>query len=71
MFFVSLISYRFLRIQFLSVPTLGSMIKSAQSFFTVIETILVSANVLLFMFTMILLFTGERAENQRIRKLNE
>lgn len=35
------------------------------------ETILVSANTLLFVLSMILLFTGERAENQRIRKLNQ
>lgn len=41
----------------------------ARTFFTGIETVLVSANVLLFVLFMILLFVGERAENERIRKL--
>ena len=43
----------------------------AKTIFTGVETLLVSANVLLFVISMILLFTGERAENQRIRRLNE
>ena len=43
----------------------------ARTVFTGVETILVSANVLLFVLFMILLFTGERAEKQRIRKLYE
>ena len=43
----------------------------ARTVFTGVETILVSANVLLFVLFMILLFTGERAEKQRIRRLNE
>ena len=43
----------------------------ARTVFTSVETILVSANILLFVLFMILLFIGERAENQRIRRLNE
>lgn len=43
----------------------------ARTIFTGVETVLVSANILLFVLSMILLFTGERAENQRIRRLNE
>lgn len=43
----------------------------ARTVFTGVETVLVSANVLLFVLSMILLFTGERAEKQRIRRLNE
>lgn len=42
-----------------------------QGFFTGTESILVSMNVLLFVFYMILLFTGQKAENVRIRRLNE
>ena len=50
---------------------LGYYDQSIRGIFTGIETVLVSANVLLFVLSMILLFTGERAENERIRKLNE
>lgn len=50
---------------------LGYYDQFARTVFTGVETILVSANVLLFVLFMILLFTGERAENQRIRALNE
>ena len=50
---------------------LGYYDQFARSFLTGIESILVSGNVLLFVFYMILLFTGERAEKERIRKLNQ
>ncbi len=50
---------------------LGYYNQFAQGIFTGIETVLVSANVLLFVLSMILLLTGERAENERIRKLNQ
>lgn len=42
-----------------------------RSLFTSIESVLVSGNILLFVLYMILLFTGEQAENDRIRKLNQ
>ena len=42
-----------------------------RSVFTGIESVLVSGNILLFVLYMILLFTGEQAENDRIRKLNQ
>ena len=50
---------------------LGYYDQFARGFLTGIESILVSGNVLLFVFYMILLFTGERAEKERIRKLNQ
>ena len=50
---------------------LGYYDQSIRIVFTGVETVLVSANVLLFVLSMILLFTGERAEKERIRKLNE
>ena len=50
---------------------LGYYNQSVRGIFTVVETVLVSVNVLLFVLSMILLFTGERAEKERIRKLNE
>lgn len=43
----------------------------ARSVFTGMESVLVSGNILLFVLYMILLFTGEQAENDRIRKLNQ
>ena len=42
-----------------------------QSFFTVLESLMSCLNILLFVLYMILLFTGQKAENERIRKLNE
>ena len=44
------------------------MIRSA---FTGLESLMVCLNILLFVLYMILLFTGQKAENERIRKLNE
>ena len=42
-----------------------------RSWFAGLESVLVSLNVLLFVLYMILLFTGQKAENVRIRRLNE
>ena len=42
-----------------------------QSVFTVLESLMGCLNTLLFVLYMILLFTGQKAENERIRKLNE
>ena len=42
-----------------------------QSGFTILETLMTCLNILLFVLYMILLFTGQKAENERIRKLNE
>jgi len=44
---------------------------SMQSYFTIIESAMLSLNILLFVLYMVLLFVGQRAENVRIRKLNE
>ena len=44
---------------------------SVQSYFTIIESAMISLNILLFVLYMVLLFVGQRAENVRIRKLNE
>ena len=43
----------------------------AQSFFSILESLMVCLNILLFVLYMILLFTGQKEENERIRKLNE
>lgn len=43
----------------------------ARGFFSGVETVLICGNILLFVLDMIVLFTGERAENRRIRRLNE
>ena len=45
--------------------------QSVRSWFAGMESVLVSFNVLLFVLYMILLFTGQKAENVRIRRLNE
>lgn len=42
-----------------------------QSFFSILESLMACLNILLFVLYMILLFTGQKAENERIRKLNE
>ena len=42
-----------------------------QSFFTGLESMMVCLNILLFVLYMILLFTGQKEENERIRRLNE
>lgn len=42
-----------------------------QSRFTSLESLMVCLNILLFVLYMILLFTGQKEENARIRKLNE
>ena len=42
-----------------------------QSWFTGLESLMVCLNILLFVLYMILLFTGQKEENERIRKLNE
>lgn len=42
-----------------------------QSCFTSLESLMVCLNILLFVLYMILLFTGQKEENARIRKLNE
>lgn len=42
-----------------------------QSFFTMLECLMVCMNILMFVLYMILLFTDQKAENERIRKLNE
>lgn len=42
-----------------------------RSVFTGMESVLVSGNILLFVLYMILLFTGEQAEKDRIRRLNQ
>ena len=42
-----------------------------QSWFTGLESLMVCLNILLFVLYMILLFTGQKDENERIRKLNE
>nr|WP_325212221.1 sensor histidine kinase [uncultured Oscillibacter sp.] len=44
--------------------------QTVRSFFAGAESLLVCLNVLLFVLFMILLFTGQKAENSRIRKLN-
>ena len=43
----------------------------AQSWFTGLESLMVCLNILLFVLYMILLFTSQKDENERIRKLNE
>ena len=43
----------------------------AQSWFTGLESLMVCMNILLFVLYMILLFTSQKDENERIRKLNE
>lgn len=45
--------------------------QTVRSFFAGAESLLVCLNVLLFVLFMILLFTGQKAENSRIRKLNQ
>ena len=45
--------------------------QSVRGWFSGMESVLVSMNVLLFVLYMILLFTGQKAENTRIRRLNE
>lgn len=45
--------------------------QTVRSFFAGTESLLVCLNVLLFVLFMILLFTGQKAENSRIRKLNK
>jgi len=45
--------------------------QSVRGIFTGMESVLVAMNVLLFVLYMILLFTGQKAENVRIRRLNE
>ena len=45
--------------------------QTVRSFFAGTESLLVCLNVLLFVLYMILLFTGQKAENSRIRKLNK
>ena len=42
-----------------------------QSFFTILESLMACLNILLFVLYMIVLFTGQKEENARIRKLNE
>ena len=42
-----------------------------RSWFTSLESLMVCLNTLLFVLYMILLFTGQKEENERIRKLNE
>ena len=42
-----------------------------RSYFTGVESLMVCLNILLFVLYMILLFTGQKEENERIRKLNE
>ena len=42
-----------------------------QSLFMILESLMTCLNILLFVLYMILLFTGQKAENERIRKLNE
>ena len=44
---------------------------ATQSWFTGLESLMVCMNVLLFVLYMILLFTSQKNENERIRKLNE
>ena len=45
--------------------------QTVRSFFAGTESLLICLNVLLFVLSMILLFTGQKAENSRIRKLNK
>lgn len=45
--------------------------QTVRSFFAGTESLLICLNVLLFVLYMILLFTGQKAENSRIRKLNK
>ena len=45
--------------------------QTAQGWFTGLESLMVCFNILLFVLFMILLFTGQKEENARIRKLNE
>ena len=42
-----------------------------RGFFTTLESLMICLNILLFVLYMILLFTGQKEENERIRKLNE
>jgi len=44
--------------------------QNVRGFFTGAESVLAAMNILLFVLFMILLFTGQKAENQRIRNLN-
>ena len=44
---------------------------ATQSWFTGLESLMVCLNILLFVLYMILLFTSQKDENERIRKLNE
>jgi len=44
--------------------------QNVRGFFTGVESVLAAMNILLFVLFMILLFTGQKAENQRIRNLN-
>ena len=44
---------------------------ATQSWFTGLESLMVCMNILLFVLYMILLFTSQKDENERIRKLNE
>ncbi len=44
---------------------------ATQSWFTGLESLMVCMNILLFVLYMILLFTSQKEENERIRKLNE
>lgn len=45
--------------------------QTVRSFFAGVESVLTCLNALLFVLFMILLFTGQKAENRRIRRLNE
>ena len=45
--------------------------QTAQSWFTSLESFMVCLNILMFVLFMILLFTGQKDENTRIRRLNE
>ena len=49
----------------------GRYNQTVRSFFAGTESLLICLNVLLFVLSMILLFTGQKAENSRIRKLNK
>ena len=49
---------------------LGYYSQPIRSFFTGVESVMVSLNTLLFVWYMILLFTGQRRENLRIQRLN-
>ncbi len=45
--------------------------QNVRGFFTGVESVLAAMNTLLFVLFMILLFTGQKAENRRVRRLNE